>query len=132
MIRQKGTYSILSAFFLVIVIIAVAILLIAMNSLTAITKDKFLNVAADYEFADDIKSRLEECYKGFSDAKLSSPRDCGISQLQGYSISTIDIFNCPKKKWEFGKNENCKAKYSYVVDVSFGRQVCLARLALCR
>ncbi|MFH0870298.1 MAG: hypothetical protein V1866_04550 [archaeon] len=132
---KKGFFSIITAFFFIIVIVFSLIAFIWIyNSIFAVSS-RASSLSEKMIDAKLLKDNLLICHGApyLIESKLLSD-ECPFSGVTGYSVLQQPLFGCAQKEFSKGNPDdvNCP-KYAYYVDVKQqdSEQMCLAKLIIC-
>ncbi len=132
MFNQKGLYSVVTTFMLVIIMIGVIMFLILFGVESTQRENEASQAIEDFKETATLKEAIVQCVGELSTANLDSGAayTCKPEKIKGFKIEKLKFFDCTYKKWEVGRNNECSRKSSFYIDIK-EEQICLGRIIIC-
>jgi hypothetical protein len=143
--NSTGIYSMLSSFFLVVILVFIVLTLVYINLLVVSHESTVFQGIKPFELASDVKNKiieLPQCFDGKIDsAKLAAAVDlneCGEKikelsqgQVAGFSVERMQHLDCNSLKKSAGDFNNCSQRFVFFVNVGENYKNCLGKMTIC-
>jgi len=144
--KNRGIYSMLSAFFLTIVLVFVALGFVYLNLFVLSHESQIFEGTKPFELASDVKTKIIEtdyCFNGriteenlMLDSNLFDDCASRISELSdgqvsGFSVERLEHLDCGQLQNGAGSMQDCTHKFVFFTNVERDYKKCLAKMVLC-
>lgn len=147
-LNSAGIYSMLSAFFLVIVLVFIVIALAYLNLFVSSQESRVYRGTQPFELASDIKNKIIEakyCFSGkITEDKLDPDKNimdqntcwneiskASQEKIAGFSVERIAHLDCLQLKQTAGSFDNCAQKFVFFSNVESDYKKCLGKIVVC-
>ncbi|MEM4261986.1 MAG: hypothetical protein QXZ13_00870 [Candidatus Diapherotrites archaeon] len=135
--KNKGMYSIVSAFLLITIIVFAVLFIAFLGSNSIATINIATTQIEPLQKAQYEKLQIQECWNkegGITKQNIQTKTTsfCNLERKEGYIIEILNNFECQALKKEFGKTDNCTTKLPYYISIPDEKgNKCLGTLTLC-
>ncbi|MEM4662537.1 MAG: hypothetical protein QXM75_00775 [Candidatus Diapherotrites archaeon] len=133
---KRGMHELMTAFFLVVLVVSVVLMLIYFNYQGAIIQSGMTDQIYKMRYYTTLKNQIENCLKayekGITEIIISDLNKCIPKEAKGYSIERIANYDCNYGYFETGDNDNCETHLIFYTNMpQESGKSCLAKLRVC-
>ncbi|MBN1941483.1 MAG: hypothetical protein JW772_04855 [Candidatus Diapherotrites archaeon] len=136
--QNKGLFSTLTVFILVILLLVAIFALFYYESFVAQAELIVYDEVGNLQEADNMAEHIENSLEGFTTDNLRAAEEetgeTGITEpFSGYTVRVLSTQDCVEKFFKVGEWDECENQYSYIVNIfdPNTNKNCPARLVVC-
>jgi len=145
--NSTGIYSMLSSFFLAVILVFIVLTLVYINLIVVSHESTIFQGIKPFELASDVKNKIIEhtdCFGGkITSEKLGPAADLNLTvcsnkiselsqgQVAGFSVERMQHLDCNSLKKSAGDFNNCSQKFIFFVNVGENYKNCLGKMVIC-
>ncbi|MFH0955247.1 MAG: hypothetical protein V1777_04030 [Candidatus Micrarchaeota archaeon] len=134
--NHKGVYSIVSAFMLIVIVVAAIMTLVYTNFQVAARESLLAEEIEPFHDSVDDKDSLLNCMGPFTQTRIqkeSTDHNClnKVPSLSGFEIRQLEFFNCNALVQSIGNTQECTKKLAFLITQDRNGSRCLTELSLC-
>jgi hypothetical protein len=126
---MKSQQAILTGFVFVIIIVVAIVMFVYYNFVVTQTQTTFVKNLNKYEMAQDARNQLTYCF-GNPIQFTSLNKPCPISQIQGYKVSILPLYNCTATSIATTNVTRNAQEFVYAQGIVVNSTVCLGELVI--
>ncbi|MEM4598426.1 MAG: hypothetical protein QW400_01935 [Candidatus Diapherotrites archaeon] len=134
--NQSGMNELITAFFLVVLVVSVVLMLIYFNYQGAIRQSAMTEQIYKMRYYTTLRNQIDNCIKAFEKndtaVLISELGNCVPNEAKGYSIERIANYDCNYGYFEAGDTNNCETQLIFYSNIPQDMtKSCLVKMRVC-